>query len=78
MRNKFEDSAELFKFKPKGGKLVHVIAANLGINLKTGSTVLPIPFEVTWEMPNGKSKKTTANVSATHCPFCGASMEVKK
>lgn len=76
--NGLSDKTSLSKFVPKGGELNDVSALNLAINLSTGATVLQIPFKITWALPKGKSKKTTVTVNATHCPFCGASMEVKK
>lgn len=52
----------------KAGALESVRCANVGLNFRTGKTMLGIPFTVRWE---GQKKTDEVPVYAEFCPFCG-------
>ena len=65
-------SGELAELKPKNATdLRYLTAKNMALMWRTGRSQLNVPFEATWTLANGKTKDTTINMLASHCPFCG-------
>lgn len=58
-------------FKPKHGTFRRVVFKSTVLNLNTGRTELGLPFEMVWDMPNGRTKRHFISVNASYCPFCG-------
>lgn len=78
LRDKLSGPDEMGKLKPKGGVLKYLMPAHMALLFDSGKTALQIPFEATWELPNGKRKEINVPILASHCPFCGVSVEQPK
>lgn len=78
LRKKIE-AGELSDLVPKkGAKLRFLMPKNGALLVRAGRTILNIPYEATWDMPEGsrkKTKDTQINMIASHCPFCGKAFE---
>jgi hypothetical protein len=77
LKTKLTEAGAPGKFRPKNAESIRFcVPKNGGINFTTGKTQLMIPFSVTWTVP-GKTlgKDIEVPVLATHCPFCGTSLE---
>lgn len=74
LREKLADG--LSGIKPsKDASLQSLFAANSAFAFMAGKNILNIPFTATWTMQSGKTKETTINMIASHCPFCGESFD---
>lgn len=71
LREKLSGPEDMGRLKPKGGTLKSVMAKNIALMFESGTTALQIPFDADWELPNGKRKEISVNITADYCPFCG-------
>lgn len=55
---------------PKKGAITSVQCGNIGLNFKTGETMLGIPFRIRFEK---QRKEDDVLIYAYFCPFCGVS-----
>ncbi len=71
VRPKIEDPEVKADWKPKNGKLTRIAIQGESLNWMSGEIALQVPAMMAWQLPNGKTKRTTVNIEATFCPFCG-------
>lgn len=73
-REKIE--GDLSSIKPRKDAVLESFSPeNYGLLLRTGKHRLSIAFTAHWKLANGKTKDTTVNMIASHCPFCGLEFE---
>lgn len=75
LKEKLKPGEDHFKhFSPKGASSVESIhAENLVLAWTSGQWRLQIPYAVRWA--GSKKPKTSINIMASHCPFCGKAFQ---
>jgi hypothetical protein len=67
LSEKLKGDDSCFK-RPRNNLCTSISAKNIGLNFKTGKTMLGIPFNVYWDK---QRKPSEVMFYATFCPFCG-------